>query len=173
MSNGYIAHGSLPGLSELVKKMGDKPVTEGKVTLTPERIAEIKREMDEWDEAVKKHTDWKVSAGQWPEWLRDSLDALVEAQQTIARLTDALVFYKERNHYMPTIEHVTGTMFSEVDVDCGARARDALGEGDSNSCTHKNIRRTGDILVLSDGCEIGIAICKDCGKEVPEKEDES
>lgn len=44
---------------------------------------------------------------------------------------------------------------------------------DGESCAHKNTRKTGDIMVLSDGYEIGIAVCKDCGKEVPEKEDES
>ena len=36
-------------------------------------------------------------------------------------------------------------------------------------CKHKNVRNTGDIMVLSDGYEFDIAVCKDCGKEVPEK----
>jgi len=41
-----------------------------------------------------------------------------------------------------------------------------------NECKHEKVRVTGDLVVLSDGTEIGISICKSCGAEVPETDEQ-
>lgn len=45
---------------------------------------------------------------------------------TIERMKEALEWYGERDNYIPTIEKPTGTMFSEVEQDCGEKARAIL-----------------------------------------------
>lgn len=40
-----------------------------------------------------------------------------------------------------------------------------------SNCKHEKKRKTGDMIVLSDGFEVGICICLSCGEEVPEAEE--
>ena len=42
-----------------------------------------------------------------------------------------------------------------------------------DDCSHEEVRVTGDLIVFPNGVEIGIAICKICGKEVPEPDGEN
>ncbi|KWX71590.1 hypothetical protein AMQ84_27080 [Paenibacillus riograndensis] len=101
-------------------------------------------------------------------------EQLAEAQQTIAQQGEIIHgIDRELTKLRLALIAIAGTdIIGSSAITMKAIAQEALREGAKESCSHQNVRNTGDIMVLSDGYEVGIAVCKDCGKEVPEKDED-
>ncbi|MFD5022240.1 hypothetical protein ACFWMP_25395 [Paenibacillus sp. NPDC058367] len=138
------------------------------------------------EESQQEQVYAKQQAIYWNDEAVNIKRQLTEAQQTIARqdkvmkeagialnAAQLLTFFIEKDG-----KPVDGFRFREIARNMMTLLElmdwSALGnkEGSDKACTHENVRNTGYIMVLSDGYEAGIAVCKDCGKKVPEKDEE-
>lgn len=106
------------------KFCGDKSLANREfIAHAPDDIACLLSEYDRLDMELK-------IAREYTDELKRQIDHddmnLKGMSDTIERMKEALEWYGERDNYIPTIEKPTGTMFSEVEQDCGEKARAIL-----------------------------------------------
>lgn len=117
--------------------------------MTPEQLEGIKQRLTE----RQARRGW---LSREEEELMAAMAALEEAEQQLKEVRhDAKEFADELAETLPKL----------------AEAQQTIARIQAN-CKHENVRNTGDIMVLSDGYEVGIAVCKNCEKEVPERDEE-
>lgn len=89
-----------------------------------ERIQEIKRRhVEEQAELDARVGTYVRQEHQDRAYLLSEVERLQEDNKV---MKPVLEWYENRDNYIPTIEKPTGTLFSEVEQDCGERARTAI-----------------------------------------------